>query len=463
MRRRTAVIPTYGSVKPTRALNQRAYDGGSGRGRTSLAPGWKRATVGSSSRSHGLSNVRGAIHVDELRVREPDLVPSFRPASAEAARDCDAAVVGAPLADRRRAACTHGLRGSTAARSSHRRNGRAHGGDFAGRCRQAPRRELGTACRPRSCKPRDAKAPSIAFARQRHLLAVYEQGVRRDGDTFVEGLPRSSLRDLKRKLTFVPAGHEYHERQEPRVLTRVVYFYFDPAKMPTHSENGAENAPLAPRLFFEDAALWDTALKLKRLIESGSSDNRLYLEALGVVLAHELVRLNAGAPRVDAPVRGGLAAWQQRIVTGYIEEHLGEQIPLATMAQLVRLSPVLLLPGVQAIVRRAAASLSQPAPHRARQDAVGQACALGDRYRNDGRLQRDQLVHRGVSQGHRADADRVSPRPRVTCRGSRTQESRDCSKTEQIAAIRARSRPGTRLDLLVGAAGRRVPMRRTLR
>ena len=99
----------------------------------------------------------------------------------------------------------------------------------------------------------------------------------------------------------MPAGHEYHERQEPRVLTRVVYFYFDPAKMPTHSENGAENAPLAPRLFFEDAALWDTALKLKRLIESGNSDNRLYFEALGVVLAHELVRLNAGAPRIELP------------------------------------------------------------------------------------------------------------------------------------------------------------------
>ena len=30
----------------------------------------------------------------------------------------------------------------------------------------------------------------------------------------------------------MPAGHEYYERQEPRSLGRVVYFYFDPAKMP---------------------------------------------------------------------------------------------------------------------------------------------------------------------------------------------------------------------------------------
>ena len=53
------------------------------------------------------------------------------------------------------------------------------------------------------------------FHAPRHLLVVYEQGVRRDGETFVEGLPRSTLRDFKRKLTFVPAGHEYCEWQEP--------------------------------------------------------------------------------------------------------------------------------------------------------------------------------------------------------------------------------------------------------
>ena len=37
-------------------------------------------------------------------------------------------------------------------------------------------------------------------------------------------------------------------------------------------------------------------------------------------------------------MRGGLAAWQQRRVADYIEQHLAEQIPLATLAQLARLS-----------------------------------------------------------------------------------------------------------------------------
>jgi len=176
------------------------------------------------------------------------------------------------------------------------------------------------------------------FRGARHLLALCEQGVRSNGDTFVEGLPRSTLRDVTRKLTFVPAGRAYHEWHEPRVLTRIVYFYFDPAGLPAPAEVAVASGPLAPRLFFEDATLFDTALKLMRLIENTGADSNPYFEALGAVLAHELVRLNAATPRSGAPMKGGLAAWQQRAVTAYIEEHLAEPISLATLAHLVGLS-----------------------------------------------------------------------------------------------------------------------------
>jgi AraC family transcriptional regulator len=179
----------------------------------------------------------------------------------------------------------------------------------------------------------------VRYRGPRHLLVVYEQGARRDGESFVEGLPRSTLRDFKGKLTFVPAGHEYCEWQEPRSLALVAYFYFDPIKMPAEPQIGVANPVLAPRLFFEDATLSETARKLIRVIGSAGDDNRLYRESLGRVLAHELVRPNVGAQRSEAPARGGLAGWQQRIVIAYIEEHLAEQIPLATLAGLVRLSP----------------------------------------------------------------------------------------------------------------------------
>jgi AraC family transcriptional regulator len=171
-----------------------------------------------------------------------------------------------------------------------------------------------------------------------HLLAAYRQGVRREGESYVEGVPRSALRDVAKKLTFAPAGHEYREWYEPRILTDVTYCYFDPTELQVDSEESFADMLFAPRLFFEDETIWSTVAKLGQAIEAPWSVNRLYIEALGVVLIHELIRLNRGVPHAATPARGGLAAWQQRIVTAYIEEHLSEQIPLATLARLVRLS-----------------------------------------------------------------------------------------------------------------------------
>jgi AraC family transcriptional regulator len=177
------------------------------------------------------------------------------------------------------------------------------------------------------------------FRAPMHLLVMYEKGERRDGETFVEGLPRSTLRNLGRKLTFVPAGHEYHEWHEPRGHTRIMLFYFDPANPKINSQLDMPDVCLGPRLLFEDATLWHTALKLKMLVESLALEDRLYFETLGTLLVHELVRFSRGTRCIQPPVRGGLAPWQQRIVTEYIEEHVNESISLATLAHLVRLSP----------------------------------------------------------------------------------------------------------------------------
>jgi hypothetical protein len=177
---------------------------------------------------------------------------------------------------------------ATAPKGPHGRGEQICGGGLSARCRAAPRREK----------------LEFRFRAPLHLLTVCDQGIRSDGDTFVEGLPRSRLRDARRKLTFVPAGHAYHEWQQPRVLTRIVYFYFDPARMPAPAEASAAPVPLAPRLFFDDIALIDTALKLMRLIEHAGAECGPYFGALGSVLAHELVRLNAGAASIEARVLG---------------------------------------------------------------------------------------------------------------------------------------------------------------
>jgi AraC family transcriptional regulator len=170
------------------------------------------------------------------------------------------------------------------------------------------------------------------------MLVVHERGVRRDGCTVVDGLPKSTLQDCSRKLVFVPAGHKYHDWHEQRTLSRVVFFYLNPAQLSISPELSYSVSSLAPRLFFENGALMETALRLAALIETGGTDHQLYIEALGVVLTHELLRNNAGEHSTEAGANGGLGAWRRRKALAYIEEHIAEPISLAALAQLVGLS-----------------------------------------------------------------------------------------------------------------------------
>jgi AraC family transcriptional regulator len=172
-----------------------------------------------------------------------------------------------------------------------------------------------------------------------HLLIMCERAERDDGETTIEGLPRSTLREFSRKLSFVPAGHEFQGWQKPRVLTRVTYFYIDPQNTLVDPELGFAEAELQPRLFFFDRDLWETAAKLKAQAEQASPGAQPYAEALGAVLVHEVLRLNNGQSPDTREVRGGLAGWQKSQVIDYVEEHLADDISLAALAEIARLSP----------------------------------------------------------------------------------------------------------------------------
>jgi AraC family transcriptional regulator len=172
-----------------------------------------------------------------------------------------------------------------------------------------------------------------------HLLVIYEHGARSDGETCIEGVARARLGSFARKLTFVPAGREYYERHELRAPSRLVFLYFDPNKLGFLSDSRFANVLLTPRLFFEDESLWHTAMKLKTLIEHPASGDKCYFDALGIVIAYQLLHSHYGEPGRQSPNQGGLAPWQQRITAHYIDQHLSQRITLATLARLVRQSP----------------------------------------------------------------------------------------------------------------------------
>ncbi|WJR77233.1 AraC family transcriptional regulator [Bradyrhizobium sp. NP1] len=176
------------------------------------------------------------------------------------------------------------------------------------------------------------------FQAPRHLLIAHERGEREDGETLIEGLPRSTLREFNCKLSFVPAGHKFFGWQTPRVLTRVTYFYIDLQDRLFDLESGGARPTIGPRLFFFDQAVWDTALKLKAEVGNSDPGSRQYAEALGVVLVHELIRLERATTATARLIRGGLPVWQQKRVIEFIEEHLTEDISLAALAELAGLS-----------------------------------------------------------------------------------------------------------------------------
>ena len=177
----------------------------------------------------------------------------------------------------------------------------------------------------------------IRFQAPVHMLIAHDHGVRRSGETLLEGVPQSTLKELKRKLTFVPAGCKYIEYYDPKILPRITYIYLHPSRIPDCRRDG--QPALAPRLFFEDSIIWGTVCKLSSLVESSEAVDQVYLESIGAVLVHELMRFNAGVPSPGTSQRGGLASWQQRVVLDYIEQHLAEAPQLAALAPLVRLSP----------------------------------------------------------------------------------------------------------------------------
>jgi hypothetical protein len=65
-------------------------------------------------------------------------------------------------------------------------------------------------------------------------------------------------------------------------------------------------------MFFYDHNLWETTLKLRSRVENPGSMSRQYVEALGVALTLELVRINSDTSLRRPVHRGGLAVWQQK-------------------------------------------------------------------------------------------------------------------------------------------------------
>src|SRR5260221_12161928 len=172
-----------------------------------------------------------------------------------------------------------------------------------------------------------------------HLLLACERTVRSAGETRVGRSLKSSRRDFSGTLSLVPAGDEFCGTFVPRVCPRSAGFYLDPKTLPADADIDFAKLDLTPRLFFENTALWATTRKLSGLVENPGTASRLYPETLARGLLLELLRLERGSAAMPNTIRGGLAAWQVRQARDFIEDRLADDVSLAELARLTRLSP----------------------------------------------------------------------------------------------------------------------------
>jgi len=171
-----------------------------------------------------------------------------------------------------------------------------------------------------------------------HLLVAHERLTRRRGCTILEGLPVSRIENLSQTLTFVPSGRHFREWHVPDVPSRAIYIYIDPLAAILAGEVPLATRPWPARMHFRSPLLWQTVLKLKAVVQASEPPCSHYGAALGVVLAHELAQEHRRTWPPAVLAGTPLAAWQRRAVAQYLEQHLDETIPVATLASVARLS-----------------------------------------------------------------------------------------------------------------------------
>ena len=171
-----------------------------------------------------------------------------------------------------------------------------------------------------------------------HLLIAHEQLTRRCGVTSIQGVPESARATLTQTLTFVPAGYRFREWHNTCRSADITYIHIHPSAMTSAADRDITARVLPPRVHFHDAVLWQTVLKVKTLVDGGGVRSAHYGSALGIILMNELAHCAQRVTDREASDRGGLAAWQRRLVAQHVEEHLAERLPIARLAELVRLS-----------------------------------------------------------------------------------------------------------------------------
>ena len=100
----------------------------------------------------------------------------------------------------------------------------------------------------------------------------------------------------------------------------------------------ANRLEIVNRFQIRDPQIEHLGWALKAELEAGYPNGRLYLDSLGVALAMHVVNRHSSKSGAVARIQGGLSGHKLKLVVAYIEDHTGDDLSLAAIAEVAGLS-----------------------------------------------------------------------------------------------------------------------------
>lgn len=176
-----------------------------------------------------------------------------------------------------------------------------------------------------------------AWQGKAHYLALHDLQLR-DGELRTEGQGPDRARDLRGRITFLPAESRTWGWCVPAATKNsFTALYFDPRSMDEEMARRFSDVAIVPRVHFSDPALFITLTKLRNALRAPDEVEKAYLDSLLSLCALEVCQL-LKHHETPAVLPGRLSPLQERRLYDYVEAHLDSDIGLEDLARAAGLS-----------------------------------------------------------------------------------------------------------------------------
>ncbi|NJM96152.1 MAG: helix-turn-helix transcriptional regulator [Phormidesmis sp. RL_2_1] len=137
----------------------------------------------------------------------------------------------------------------------------------------------------------------------------------------------------------VPANFSYGQYWD--IELQAITLYLSPAHLATVIDETAtpDEVELLPQFSKPDPLLYQLALGLKGILETGGQGDRIYAETLTHTLMVHLLQCYSTRPASPKTYTDGLSKQKLKLVLNYIQTHLDQALGLKELANLLQLSP----------------------------------------------------------------------------------------------------------------------------